>query len=252
MSASVGPSLQNVYQPISVFNALVPKEGPKAVPYNMNFTTGAAFTADLRQTVSQGYISVIQSVWIDNSANSDTLSMTVQGTNFTINAPAYSQGFYPVTVGPQPVFQFSSASTSAAVAVEFLNVPVPASVWTVQVNAVSITGPADSNGNVLTVPGVPGNAWSSYSGATANPAASTQLIPAPVGGKYAAVLIKAPEAADMWVNPLGGTAAVDGLDCFPVRAGQVYESSDVTQCNSEWTYYCTATAANYTALARKV
>lgn len=66
--------------------------------------------------------------------------------------------------------------------------------------------------------------------------ASTSLMPA--NAVRQAMKIQAPAGADLWVNELGGTAAVNGGDCFSIPAGSLYEPHVASR--SAVTYLCAA------------
>jgi hypothetical protein len=114
----------------AVFNALVPREGPKALAVSVPFASGSGpFTADLTLTQSQGYMSVVQGIYIDNSGNTnDVLNITCSGTGQTIAFPAGGQGYIPLIVAKPSTFTFASEGTANVNAI-FLNVPVPAIIW---------------------------------------------------------------------------------------------------------------------------
>jgi hypothetical protein len=239
-----------------IFSALVPAEGPRMVSYVADFPLAASFEVDMTLSQSQQYMSVVQTLFIDASQATAPVSVSVEGTKLTIELEAGSQGFFPLLVPTTGAkFLIASASTQP-VTVIFVNVPIPANVWNVNGQPLNITGPlapdAPASGvtpvSVAQAGGVVH--WHSYSAATANPAASTALFPAVADGARLNVFIKAPESADLWVNRLGGTAAIDGIDCFKIPAGAIYENFPSESVSQAWTYYCAATAVNFTALTQ--
>lgn len=66
-------------------------------------------------------------------------------------------------------------------------------------------------------------------------ATSTALMGANAARKY--LLIAAPQTADVWVNPLGGTAGIGLADCFRIASGGSYESGAYVW-NGAITYFC--------------
>jgi hypothetical protein len=116
---------------MQVFNATMPREGGRAVPFTLNFAAATQFTVDFTLAMSQNRISQVQCVFVDNSGSSVVTVLTVnsQGQPVeTIKIPAYAQGTFPLLAPHNPVFTVANA-TSAVVGVTFINVPLPSAVW---------------------------------------------------------------------------------------------------------------------------
>lgn len=257
---TVGSSRDGSFPATPIFNALIPREGPRMVPFTISFPDLPEFEIDLTITVQQKRISVIQTVFIDTSACDQPVRLSVFGTLETIHAAPGSQGYYPLLVPDTPKFTISSSSSEPCILI-FLNVPVPASVWnsgtTAAASQVIIQGPlagaAPATGDepVLITQAGGVTTWTSHSAATANPAASTELLPAVGAGTRYIAFIKAPESDDLWVNRIGGSAAINGLDCFKIPASAVYITQPGESCSEQWNYFCATTGANYTALTQE-
>ena len=116
-----------------IFNAQVPKEGPKALSIVAPFTTAIqSFDVNLLLTQTQLYMSLVQAAFIDNSANSAAVSITIEQLGQTVTVPANSQAYLPLLVTKNSKLVISSPVTGDVnVTVIFLNVPVPAAVWAV-------------------------------------------------------------------------------------------------------------------------
>lgn len=125
---AIGQSPSASYLDIPIFNALYPKEGAKAVPVPLNFALQASYTVDLTILQQKGYMSVFQSVFIDNSQSSQPVTLQVQGSNQKIVCPGNSQGTFPIFVPGSAIFTVSS-SGSAYVVLYLSNVPLPSCVW---------------------------------------------------------------------------------------------------------------------------
>jgi hypothetical protein len=248
MSSTVGPSAASQYNATPIFNALVPREGPKMIPYVCDFPGAPEYLIDLSLTESQSKMKVVQTIFLDNSQATAAVTVSIAGTQFEIVAGAETQGFYPVLAPNNTKFTVSSASTGP-VTIIFVNVPCAANQWATvdggaggTVDAV-ITGPLASAApaagstpvNVSQQGGVTG--WVSHSTATVA-AASTALIPAAGPGGRAFVRIKAPEAADLWINAVGGAAGLDAFDCFKIPAGSLYENFPGESVWQAWHYWC--------------
>lgn len=115
--------------PIS--NGTVPKEGPKALsmiaPFDVN---NASFTLNLTLTQSQQFMSIIQSLFCDNSANADPVTFTSVELGQQIIIPPLSQAYLPLLFAKNGTLVIASAG-QVSVPFILLNVPVAAAVWAV-------------------------------------------------------------------------------------------------------------------------
>jgi hypothetical protein len=114
-----------------VSNGLVPDDGRRAIPITLDFT-GADITQyifDYQNMQSRGFMSMVQTVYVDNSANSNALVITVGGTGQQIQAPPNTQGYYPVLCSNPIRFVFSSPANSSLVTVQLINVAISGQVW---------------------------------------------------------------------------------------------------------------------------
>jgi hypothetical protein len=120
---------------IQLLNGQVPREGPRAVPLQLDFTATTTAEVDFTLGSAQSRISGVQAVWIDNTENSDDLVIVAQVTGQRLVIPANSQGSFPVIGAIPPKF---ALSTGGGVIIEslWLNVPIPANEWQASVSAV--------------------------------------------------------------------------------------------------------------------
>jgi hypothetical protein len=130
MAINPGPSLtnvsgQNIY---AVINATIPPEGPKAIPQTLDFISANTVLVDFTLAFSQGRITAIQTLWLDNSANDQPVQITVEGTQQIITFPAGAQGTIPIIAANRPKF---TCVTNGDVALQsvWLNVPMPQALW---------------------------------------------------------------------------------------------------------------------------
>ncbi len=136
-----------------IYNALVPKEGPRCVPFVVPFATAAGpYLIDLQQMVASKRMTVCQSIFIDNTGNDSPLIVNVGGSNQNIVCPSEAQGYFPILTPALPRFTIDTQGTGN-VQVIFINVPVPAAVW----SGVSETSIADAANGPVT-PAAPGTA----------------------------------------------------------------------------------------------
>ena len=120
---------------IPIYDAQIPAEGPKAVPINLDFTSGTgepSYTLDLNNFQTQGFISMVQTLFIDNSAGTQPIIVTVTAARGQIlQAPPGSQGYYPI-LSPNPAqLQFACSDTSNKAQVILINVGIAPGVWLV-------------------------------------------------------------------------------------------------------------------------
>lgn len=218
------------------------------VPFNLPFDgTVVTIDIDLTLTQQQARLSVVQSMYLDCKNATQPVTITVSGTTQEITLEAGWQGFFPLLV-PSNAMKFKATSTStAACAVIFLNVPVPASTWPTVASAsggtATITGPlapvsAAGVDPVAVAQLGGGSAWTDHSVAVTVAATSSALFPAATAGVRSFVRVKAPETADLWINPKGGTAGISLVGCFKIPSGTLYENFPGESVYEAWTYYC--------------
>lgn len=126
--AGIGPTQPFQYLDIPIFNALFPKEGPKAIPVPLNFALQQSFTVDLTILQQRGFIKDVQSVFVDNSLNTSALTVLASGSNMPLKIPGSAQGVLPIFAPNPPVFTISCAGGQQAI-VYLCNIPLPAAVW---------------------------------------------------------------------------------------------------------------------------
>lgn len=244
---TVGYSQGGVYNAQSIANALIPKEGPKMVPFQIDFPTVSSFEIDLTLTMQQQRITAVQSMYLDLRNATASVSVTISITNQVIELEAGKQGYFPILVPETGAKLIVSSASTAAINLMLLNVPVPADVWDTAptaIGSVTITGPlapVNSFGvDPLAVAQLGGaTVWTDHSVASTVAATSTALFAASAAlGQRAFVRVKAPETADLWVNPKGGTCGISLVGCFKIPAGAMYENFPGESVSEAWTYFC--------------
>jgi hypothetical protein len=125
------PISQDSLADIGVQNQVLPRGGPKCVPVPLAFVTQTGFILDLQNMQALNRFSNLQTLYIDNSGNSQILIVTVGRGGQQIKAPAGSQGYYPILASNPLNLNFSVAATSPTdtAYVFLLNVPLPSSQW---------------------------------------------------------------------------------------------------------------------------
>lgn len=122
------------------FYAEVPKEGPKSIPQRIDFTTNVSWSIDFSNLTANETITMIQTLFIDNSNNSDSLSVVFEGTQQTLICPPLAQGYFPILTQNWPKCVVST-SGGVVILIEFINIPIPPSVWYVAGNTGGIPNP---------------------------------------------------------------------------------------------------------------
>jgi hypothetical protein len=126
------PTPANGYLANPVFNALVPKEGPKTVNVLLaysQFTPPTTFNIDFRDLIESGQVYCIQTVYVDNRNNqANDVNIVVEGSAQVISCPAGYQGYFAILAQKVARFQVTCAG-SGDVRTQWINVPVPGVVW---------------------------------------------------------------------------------------------------------------------------
>lgn len=143
----------------TTLNALVPPEGPKSIYIAIDFTVASTAQIDFTLATMGAKITAIQSLWFDNSNNSESVEIDVQGTGQVITVPAGAQGTFPVIAANRPKFVLSSPG-NVIVKTCWLNVPLPSNLW-----FPLASDPVEGAAPLATVVAVGGVAVSAFSGA---------------------------------------------------------------------------------------
>lgn len=116
-----------IQQPIT--NDLIPKEGPRAIPVILDFTAYDSYVFDYQNMSERGFISMVQTVFIDNRANSLPVTVTMNKSNQVIIAKPYTQGYYAILM-PNPIkVTFTCAGGPAGLIVFLINTQMTSAVW---------------------------------------------------------------------------------------------------------------------------
>ncbi len=119
----------------TVFNARVPKRGPRCIPINLDFGTigpDIDYSLDYQNMESRGFMEMVQSVFVDNANNATEFIITCSISRQSLRIPPYSQAYLAILMPNPPRMVFTSES-GGVVQVVLLNFPVINHVWSVQV-----------------------------------------------------------------------------------------------------------------------
>lgn len=106
-------------------NAVLPKAGPIAYPFKLDFTAKAEQVVDMTPEISAGHIDFISGVYVDNGANADALSIEVASIGQVVRIPAGKQAYMPLLVTDAPMLTMRTTPNNALIIPFFaLNFPV--------------------------------------------------------------------------------------------------------------------------------
>lgn len=102
-----------------------------AAPVVIDFTNDTVFTKDFEQEAANLRVPFIQGVYIDNSADANALTLSLDGApGQVVKVKGNTQGFYPL-IAPQGPLRITVTSTQAAVkkTLIFLSMPIMPFQW---------------------------------------------------------------------------------------------------------------------------
>jgi hypothetical protein len=118
------------YSGNQVMLGATPKEGPMAVAWNVDFTANTQYVFDLTAIQQQARISMIQTLFLDNSLSSVPLFVVCATSNQSIEIPPNSQAYMPVVLTNKISVTLSSTS-GRVIPIQALNIAMNAAVWSV-------------------------------------------------------------------------------------------------------------------------
>lgn len=114
---------------IPILNQLVPKEGPKGITLELDFTVADSYSIDLLEEIQKEIIWGAQGVYFDNKANNADVTLDVSTTPQSMVFIAGKQGYRPVLFPHVPKGTFSCTGGIGIFKVTLLNVPMPLGEW---------------------------------------------------------------------------------------------------------------------------
>ncbi len=101
----------------------MPQDGPKCVPIALDFNAFDTYVLDYGQMQQRNFLSMVQTLWVDNFGNAAVLTINVPATQQRLVIPAGVQGYFTI-VCPNPI-KISFNSTGGTVQqVILLNFPI--------------------------------------------------------------------------------------------------------------------------------
>lgn len=128
--AGTGINRVSTIQVNRTYNFEVPCEGAETIPINLDFATFAEIDVDLSQLVDQAKFSMLQTIFIDNSAAGAAFVAIIDpnGINQTIVTNANTQGYFPV-LAPNPTLLKFQSQAGVVIRIQLINAPIAAAVW---------------------------------------------------------------------------------------------------------------------------
>ncbi len=102
---------------------VMPAEGPKAIPINLDFTATTEYDLDYSLQQAQSRFSCVQTIWVDNFGNSAILQIQIPSSQQTLQIPAGVQGYFTV-IASNPIRMIFSSTGATRQQVTLLNFPV--------------------------------------------------------------------------------------------------------------------------------
>ena len=108
-----------------------PRCDAKALTYTAQLASATEDQADFQPPLVQKQIDNIQAVFVDNSANAQPLTIDIGSTFQRLIVPANSQAYLPVFTDRRGFVVTFTSTGGVDVKTFWLNVPMPAFVWSV-------------------------------------------------------------------------------------------------------------------------
>lgn len=99
----------------------MPLEGPKCIPITLDFSVTTTYNLDYSNMTRRGFLSMLQTVYVDNFASDEILTITVPSVNQVMKIPAGVQGYFPILC-PTPIklqFQSDGGETCQVILLNF-------------------------------------------------------------------------------------------------------------------------------------
>lgn len=118
------------YTRFGTYNAVLPKAGPTAYPFTLDFRSVGNAEISLQNEITLGHIDFISGVYVDNSANDNPLDIVVASTNQKVTIPPKSQAYMPLCITDTATLSFKTVvDNQLLVPIQVVNFPVQPCVW---------------------------------------------------------------------------------------------------------------------------
>ena len=101
----------------------MPPEGPKCLPVSLDFSISLSYELDYSNMQSRAFLSMVQTLWVDNSLSAQPLDITSPQVGQVLKIPAGIQGYFTV-ICPNPIRLIFASTGGVLCVVILLNFPV--------------------------------------------------------------------------------------------------------------------------------
>ena len=136
-------------QPITLGLGVQPLEGPRAIFANFDFSGGSA-VLNLSAQMGDFGMSIVQTLFIDNSNNSSAASFTIGGTGQKVTCPPQTQAYFPCMMVGGNINIVGNSAGNVLVPVFLMNTYVDPMLW--NTSNPTVTGTVTVSGTVTTSP----------------------------------------------------------------------------------------------------
>ena len=125
-----GTATNNGSVPLPMGYGLHPQDVPKSVTALFDWTAASAYSHELPE--GENRLRVVQTVYVDNSQNSQIVVLIIAGSEQRIAIPASVLGYFPVVMTPgNHRLTVTSFNGTNYTTIQFLNMPIPPFMWSV-------------------------------------------------------------------------------------------------------------------------
>lgn len=115
---------------LGTHNMVLPPEGPKMFPNKLDFRTVGEVNLDFTLPIQRGFISFVQSAYIDNSANANVLYIQTDEIGQVFPFPAGAAGYIPLFISDSAKLKFTTVINNALIVQCIVsNIPVTPCIW---------------------------------------------------------------------------------------------------------------------------
>lgn len=121
-------TIGGTFASIPIFNMLVPDENPKVITFTADFNNVDRYDINLEQSISQGRIAAVQSVYFDNSRQDEPVIFEDEVTGQLLNFGGRTQGYRALIANKTGIFSLRSVG-AGVFGFSVLNVPTFMHTW---------------------------------------------------------------------------------------------------------------------------
>ena len=112
-------------QRFGTHNDILPKKGPLAYAFQLDFTSKGQVDIDMQPEISGGFVDFVSGVFVDNRQNLNPLEITVAGIGQKVAIPAGKQSYMPLLCTDSAQLTFNTPVNNLLIIPLFvLNFPV--------------------------------------------------------------------------------------------------------------------------------